>query len=186
MKIIVADASFCQHTRCAGWAGAIIFPSGATSYMCGSMHCGSSNSAEMFAIAKTFEWTVTAGYLVEGDAVMLTTDSAYVHRRLTGRHISRRNQARAKRGVPLPDQDTGKDYGSARKAIGSLAAKMQLTIDAQIVPGHTSPSVRRRNHQARVMSDVDRMAREQMKQSRLDSFGTVKLAPFTGRASRSS
>lgn len=169
---IVADASFCDRTRAAGWAGAVI--RGATfEATSGVLTAGlaSTNSAEGAAMLNALRWALDRGLVVPGEAVLLATDSEHLWRKYE--HLSRRNRARLERGEPL-------STGQAHKPLRMLAAARGITFDVCWIRGHPNSRERRQSLRARVMRLVDQAARTQMlvdRRSRLEVYGPKKVPP---------
>lgn len=161
---LVSDASYCHVLSVGGWAGGILFPDGASVFSSGPLlRVGSSNSAEQYAMARTFEWGINEGHLQRGDHVELRTDSQFVMAKLRSKKLSRRRSAV---GIRMPPSDTGRDHGSPRKLIADLAHAKEIVLYIARTNGHPSSQQILNSPIAAIMHKADRMSRAHMLEQR--------------------
>jgi ribonuclease HI len=165
---VLSDASFCDRTRAAGWAAAVIAPDGKTHVTSGLIaeKCGCANSAEGKAMVHALRWALEHGYLKTGSSALLATDSDHLVVRLNGTHTPRKRRKLLRRGIAMPPPGPDRHNGSPPAIIANLAAQHGIIIEVCKIDGHATPSKRRSSLRARVMARIDQMARTRMKDQR--------------------
>lgn len=172
---VLADASFCQVTRVAGWAGAVIVGSGVEVVGGVIPHITSSNSAEMVAMLNALRWAVRAGLVLYGEAVLLATDCEHLHRKIGGSHVSRKNKRRLALGLPIPGNG-----GITQRPIIRFAIENALKLEVIRIDGHPSREQRRQTLRCRVMRMVDEESRRRMREAREQTKARELVGPVAG------
>lgn len=160
---ILADASYCDRTRAAGWAGAIMLTDGRTNKVSGQCDWTISNSsrAEALAMHNAVRWAITEDYLKPGAKILLATDAQYVWHRMQKDLVLRADRRRVRRTGQI-SQTLDPQHGCALRIVRHLLAGMDVDYECIQIRGHTAPAMKRNSPLNRLMGDVDRLSRIEM------------------------
>jgi ribonuclease HI len=176
---LVCDASFCDRTRTAGWAAALVRPDGTTSSVSAPIENGFSsiNGAEQAAALRAMQWAEREGHLVGLSRLLLVTDSMAVRHKLAPGYVSRRNRRRLRRGLALPVPDPATGFVAPLNAIRLIASRHGVKLD--VVHANGRNTRKRRTAIRLAFVAVDRASREAMRQAQSRFLqGQIRLNPI--------